>query len=126
MSSSEEIFDSIKPKYQEALNKAGYDFELKFKKEEPQNKKKRCRKRKVLWFNPPWASNVKTNIGAEFLKLIDKHFPKGHPLHKVLNRYTVKVSYRTTPNIKKLIAAHNSKILRQKRNIRKLAIEKSY
>ena len=112
LSSSKEIFDSIKPKYQEALNKAGYDFNLEFKKEEPQNKKKRCRKRKVLWFNPPWSSNVKTNIGAEFLKLIDKHFPKGHPLHKVLNRSTVKVSYRTTPNIKKIIAAHNSKILR--------------
>ena len=112
LSSSEEIFDSIKPIYQEALYKAGYNFELKYKKEEPQSKKKRCRKRKVLWFNPPWASNVKTNIGAEFLKLIDKHFPRGHPLHKVLNRNTVKVSYRTTPNIKKLIAAHNSKILR--------------
>ena len=111
LSSSEEIFESIKPIYQQALNSAGYNFELKFQKE-PKKMKKRCRKRKILWFNPPWSSAVKTNIGAQFLKLVDKHFPKGHPLHKLLNRNTVKVSYRTTPNIKKIISSHNTKILK--------------
>ena len=40
--------------------------------------------------------------------------PKNHPLNKIDNRNTVKMSYRTTPNFKKIIAAHNSKILNKK------------
>ena len=64
-----------------------------------------------MWWNPPFSANVTTNVGAQFLKLLDKHFPKGHPLHKAFNRNTVKMSYRTTPNIKKIISSHNAKIL---------------
>ena len=30
--------------------------------------------------------NLKTNIGKTFLKLIDKHFHKNHPLNKIINR----------------------------------------
>ena len=67
----------------------------------------------MVWFNPPWAANVKTNVGGKFLKLINKHFPKQNPLSKVINRNTVKVSYRTTPNLKRIISAHNAKILRK-------------
>ena len=62
----------------------------------------------------PYSSNVKTSIGRKFFKLLDQHFPKGHPLHKVINRNTVKMSYRTTSNFKKIISAHNSKILKEK------------
>ena len=57
--------------------------------------------------------DVETNIGREFLSLIDKHFPPGHILHSVVNRNTVKVSYRCLPNMGSVIARHNSKILRQ-------------
>jgi hypothetical protein len=72
------------------------------------------RKRKnILWFNPPWAMNVKTNVGANFLKLVDKHFPKSNTLNKIVNQYTIKVSYRTTPNLKKIISSHNTKILQK-------------
>ena len=74
-------------------------------------KKKRNRKRPVVYWNPPFSANVKTNVGAQFFKLLDSHFPKGHPLHKALNRNTVKMSYRTTPNLKKFISSHNAKIL---------------
>ena len=52
-----------------------------------------------------------TNIGACFLKLLDKNFKKDNPLHKILNRNTIKVSYSCTKNIKAIIASHNSKIL---------------
>ena len=56
---------------------------------------------------------VKTNVGAKFLKLIDKHFPKSNPLNKVINRSNTKVSYRTTSNIKKIISSQNSKVVRK-------------
>ena len=75
------------------------------------SKKKKSRKKPVLWFNPRYSLAVKTNVGKKFLKLIDKHFPKSNPLHKILNRKTVKVSYRNTPNMKKIVNSHNQKIL---------------
>ena len=55
---------------------------------------------------------VATNVGREFLKLIDLHFPPGHVLHSVINRSTVKVSYRCLPNMGAQVAKHNSKLLR--------------
>ena len=105
--------DSVAPRYQEALNNAGYDYKLEYKPTKPTDKRTRCHKRNTLYFNPPWAMNIKTNVGASFLKLLDKHFPKHHPLHKILNRHNVKVSYRNTPNIKQIISAHNKKILKE-------------
>ena len=57
--------------------------------------------------------NIKTRVGSVFLKLLDKHFPKTHPLHKILNRHNVKISYRNTPNIKQIITSHNKKILQE-------------
>ena len=54
-----------------------------------------------------------TNVGREFLKLLDFHFPPGHVLHPVLNRSTVKVSYRCLPNMGAQVAKHNGKLLRK-------------
>ena len=113
LSSNEEMFKSVTKPYQEALKNAGYDYNLQFQPNQPTNQKPRCRKRQIVWFNPPWAMNVKTNIGGKFLKLIDKHFPKDNPLSKIINRNTIKVSYRTTPNLKRIITSHNSKILKK-------------
>ena len=31
-------------------------------------------KRKIKWFNPPFALSVKTNLGRTFLKLLKQHF----------------------------------------------------
>ena len=49
-------------------------------------------------------------MGARFLKLIEKCIPPSHPLAKILNRNTVKVSYRCMPNMGQVIARHNSKV----------------
>ena len=57
--------------------------------------------------------NVATNVGQEFLKLIDEHFPPGHILRSVMNRTTIKVSYRCLPNMGAQIAKHNAKILKK-------------
>ena len=56
---------------------------------------------------------MSTNIGREFLKLIDECFPKGHKLRKAFNRHTVKISYSTTPNMQQIISAKNNKTLRE-------------
>ena len=113
LSSSEEMFKSSAPVYQTALDDAGYSFQLKYSPMVTQDGggRKRTRKRHILWFNPPYSADVRTNVGAKFLKLIDKHFPKSNPLNKIINRNTCKISYRTTPNMKHVIAAHNAKVL---------------
>ena len=112
ISSNETIFKNAAPQYQEALNKSGYNYTLKFdpSASEPKSKKK-SRKRNVLWFNPPYNTTVSTPIGKIFLKIIDECFPPGHPLHPTFNRNNVKVSYSTTPNVAQIISAKNSKIL---------------
>ena len=56
---------------------------------------------------------VKTNVGHKFLKLLDKHFPKGSPLYPIFNRKKVKLGYRCLPNMGAKIDKHNSKILGQ-------------
>ena len=78
----------------------------------PESKSRKTRKKPVTWFNPPYSMNIATNVGKEFLMLIDEHFPPGHPLHSVINRSTVKVSYRCLPNMGASISRHNSKILK--------------
>ena len=55
---------------------------------------------------------MKTQIGKEFLKLIDTAFPQTNPLHKLFTRQTVKVSYKCMPNMAKAVAQHNVKTLK--------------
>ena len=71
------------------------------------NNANKNRKRNIIWFNPPFSMNVKSNIKKNFLQLIDKHFPRSSKLHKIFNRNTVKVSYSCTPNFQKIIKGHN-------------------
>ena len=112
ISANEEVFKSAIPPYQEALKKSGYDHKLVYEPTIPQGRRKN-RPRKIVWFNPPFSSNVQTNIGAKFLSLLDKHFPHGHPLHKVINRNNVKMSYRCMPNLKQKINMHNRRVQSQ-------------
>ena len=76
-----------------------------------EGRNKRRRKRQIIWWNPPYSKNVKTNIGAKFLALINKCFPKDGPLGKAFNRSNLKLSYSTMPNTKQIIATHNRKVL---------------
>ena len=112
ISANEEIFNEAAVPYQEALQKSGYTHKLEFKPPNFDKQKKKCRKREVLWFNPPFSINVKTNVGKEFLTLLDKSFPTGHPLRKVFNRNTVKISYKCMPNMAAAISSHNKNILK--------------
>ena len=85
ISATKEIFDKAAPPYQAALNEAGYYYKLKFEEvqfeSESSKKARKNRKRKIIWFNPSFSKTVKTNMGARFLQLVAKHFPKENPLH---------------------------------------------
>ena len=110
ISSNKDEFDKAKREYQEALDASGYKHKLTYEEPtEATSRKKRTRN--ILWFTPPYNQAVTTNLGACFLKLLEKHFPKGNPLHPILNRNTVKLSYSCTKNIKRTIQAHNTKLL---------------
>lgn len=111
LSSNEQIFkDNIQP-YQEAINRSGYNSQLTYSKNEPNIIKRR--KRGILWYTPPFNLAVKSNIGKEFLNLIDKHFPPNHKYNKILNRNTVKISYSCMRNMSSKINSNNRKKLKQ-------------
>ena len=79
-SSDEEIFNNHIPIYQLALNNSGFNNNLIYRQSQHSNlhtqEKQNKYKRKIIWFNPPFWTNVKTNIGKILFKLLRKHFPK--------------------------------------------------
>ena len=74
-------------------------------------RKKNQKKRRLTWFNPLFAGNFSTDLGKIFLHLIGKHFTKDSPLSKILNKYTVKLSYSCMPNMRATILQHNNRLL---------------
>ena len=99
LSSNEQVFKEAIPPYQEALKKSGYTEILKFDASKKQPKKKQ-RKRNITYYNPPFNAASDVNLGKEFLKLVDKHFPKNNKrkdeLEKCINRQNIKISYSGT------------------------------
>ena len=79
--------------------------------QDTQNEKpsKRKRTRNILWYNPPFNVKVKTNIGREFIKILNECFPVGCALRSVFNKNNVKLSYSCLPNVQAKINAHNNK-----------------
>ena len=49
----------------------------------------RSRRRKIIYFNPPYSRNMKTNIVKIFLHLLVKHFPVSNKMHEIFNKNTV-------------------------------------
>ena len=94
------------------MKNAGYKEKLVYK-EEKEKETKQKRRRKVIWFNPPYSANVKTNVAAKFLSIIDKYF-KNTNLRKCFKISNVKVSYSCMGNMESIIAGHNRKIIKQK------------
>ena len=112
-SSNKDIFDkSIKP-YEDGLKASGFNEVLNYIASTT-NKKQENRKRKIIWFNPPFSRIVKSNIGRIFLHLLSKHFPRNHTMHKIFNKNTVKISYSCLKNISSIISSHNRNILSPK------------
>ena len=68
------IFDAAKTTYEQALSNSDFNEELKYKnkdsEEQTQNEEKRKKRRKFVWFNPPFSLSVKTNIGKLLFKML--------------------------------------------------------
>ena len=114
LSSSEREFNEVKHIYEKSLENSGYKDKLNFSPNLITRSANKNRKRKVIWFNPPYSSHVKTNIGRFFMNLLDKHFPKHHRYHKLFNKNNTKLSYCCMPNMEAIITGHNFKILQNK------------
>ena len=117
ISSDKDCFDKAKGVYQDALNKSGYKYNLSYKAPAPDApRKSKNRQINITWFNPPYSQNVETKVGKCFLQLIDKHFPKSNPLHKIFNRNTLKLSYSCMSNVKTIISSHNKAQIKKASN----------
>ena len=93
-----------------------YKHKLKYQANIDTANNKKQRKRNIIWFNPPYSKNVKTNIRKIFPKLIKKHFLTHHKFHKLFDKNTVKISNSCTQNIESIINPHNAKILFPKKS----------
>ena len=111
-SSSEKAFNESKNDYERALKEAGYKNKLTYKKENTKKEKKN-RKRKIMWFNPPYCASVKTNIARKFINLVNRHFSKKSPLKCLFNKNNMRVSYCCMDNIDTIIKKHNARILNE-------------
>ena len=111
--SDKQTFEDAAPAYQNALGHSNFRHKLEYT---PHETKRPCRNRQrnVIWFNPPFSKNVKTNIARSFLHLVDTHFPAGHKLHKIFNRNTVKVSCSCMNHVRSIITNHNTRIIRKR------------
>ena len=91
--------------YRDALNKKEFQEKLSYTSAQNENDKNDNKqpKRKIIWYNPPYSANIKTNIGKTLLNLMKKHFPKTDKLHNIFNKNTVKVSYSCMSNISSVI-----------------------
>ena len=50
-------------------------------------------------FNGAYNNNVKTNVVATFLRLVDKHFQMSSPLRKLIYRNSLKLGYSCVKNV---------------------------
>ena len=120
ISCDEDLFNKVTQLYQKALNDSRYTHNLQYsppvpvQSVTPPTKK---RHRNTIWYNPSYGKNVQTNIGRTFLSILDKEFPKGHPLHKIFNRNKVKVCYSCMTNLKQNIDSHNKSLLHDKKDV---------
>ena len=106
------MFDRASPDYNKALKDSGYREKVEFSTPEAMNPaKNRTRKRKIIWYNPPYNVSLSTNLGQKFLELIDKHFTRKNSLSKIFNRNTLKIGYSCTKNMRAVIQSHNNKVL---------------
>ena len=104
--------------YNHALKHSNFDFRLHYESPPTHHNTstRQNRQRNVIWFNPPYSKNVKTNIARDFLRLLDKHFPPSHKLYSIFNRHTVRISYSCTDNMKSFLDKHNKTILKKHTN----------
>ena len=85
-SCNEEVFEAALPIYEEALRKGGFNEKLNHTENNSDNTQKkevkRRRKYNIIWFNPPYSANVKTNMEKVFFRTLKKNFLRNHLFYK--------------------------------------------
>ena len=81
LSCNTDEFEKAKLLHEKSLQENGYKTSMSYAQTEVKTSKNRSWN--MIWFNPPFSQNVKTNIDKIFLKLIKKHFPNHHRLQFV-------------------------------------------
>jgi len=94
ISSNKEVCARAAPFYNNSLYTSGYKSNSSYQEPQTNHTKNavRSRSRNIIWLNPPYSMNVKTNVAKKFLTLLDKFFLKSHKFHKLFNRNNVTVS----------------------------------
>ena len=120
LSSCENVFYNSIAVYKEALQNSGFTPDLIYTPKpisnNSNNEVKKKRKRKIIWFNPPFSKSVKSNVGKTFLSLIKRHFPKTNKLNKIFNKNTVKISYSCMSNMSSILSSHNLNVIKPQNN----------
>ena len=113
---NKKIFEKAIPPYNDALEKSGFKENLIYTPTTTTSNivGKKQRKYKIIWFNPLYLVNIKTNIGKIFLSLREKHFLKKDKLHKIFNKNNVKISCSCISNILSIITGHNKLLFQPK------------
>ena len=68
LSPDKQSFEDAAPAYQNALGHSNFSHKLEYTPHETQ-RPRRSGQCNVIWFNPPFSKNVKTNIACSFLHL---------------------------------------------------------
>ena len=102
-------FVKAAPDYNIALKNSAFNENVTYI---PSLSKRQTRKRQIIWFNPPYTANVKTNVGKIFMRLIDKHFTRHHKYYKLFSSNNIKLSCSCMPHMSNVIRKHNSKIMK--------------
>ena len=97
----------------EALRSSGFNESLHCCKKNTTSPTKSNRNRNIIWLNPPYSKNVRTNVAKTFHEpnqetLLTK--PQSPPLYNK-SKNNVKVSYRCLSNMDVIIYNHNKNIL---------------
>ena len=111
LSCNEDEFIKASSEYQNVLKNSDFKEKLVYTPSNQRNR--RQRNIKIIWYNPPFDLQVKKNIGKTFLQLLDRNFQPHHRLHKIINKNTVKVSYSRMPNMALYISSHNESIIQE-------------
>ena len=114
LSSNEQVFNQESAVYNEGLRLAGYKDKVSYIPETGNQQPKRKRKRKIIYFLPPWNDAVGTPIGRNLFDLMKKHFKPNTLVGKLFNRNTVKIGYSNTSNMKAIVTSQNVKLLNHK------------
>ena len=77
--------DKSAPDFNIALKNSGFNENVTYI---PSPFKRQTCKRQIVWFNCPYSTIVKTNVGKIFMRLVDKHFSRHHKYYKLFNSIT--------------------------------------